>query len=99
MAIEKNYEKMAGEEVEPWDCLNFIHYREIVLNNWQNVFEKDYTLPEDKKRSGKKADKTKWMEKLSRIRNENFHVYSVTEDEFKFLEKIQMWLLPNNSYK
>lgn len=99
LAIEKNYDKKAGEEVSVWDCLNFIHYREIVLKNWQTIFEKDYTLPEDKKRSGNKTEKTKWMEKLSRIRNEKFHVYSVTQEEFQFLEKIQKWLLPNNNYR
>ena len=96
LAVEKNYDKKSGEEVSPWDCLNFINYREIVLNNWQNIFEKDYTLPEDKKKSGKKTDKTKWMEKISRIRNEQFHQYSVTEEEFQFLEKIHTWLLQDN---
>jgi len=99
LAVEKNYDKKSGEEVSPWDCLNFINYREIVLNNWQNIFEKDYTLPEDKKKSGKKTDKTKWMEKISRIRNEQFHQYSVTEEEFQFLEKIHTWLLKDNKYR
>lgn len=37
--------------------------------------------------------KTKWMDKLNKIRNQNFHVYSVMEEECRFLEKIANWLI------
>ncbi|MBV7391197.1 DGQHR domain-containing protein [Enterococcus sp. ALS3] len=96
LASDKNYGKPKEEAVDPWTCLNFIHFRDIALNNWQDLFASDYTLPEEKGRSGKKDDKTKWMVKLSSIRNENSHVYvSVKEDEYKFAEKIHNWLISN----
>ena len=33
------------------------------------------------------------MQKLERIRNENFHSYSVKEDEFQFLQELYEWLI------
>ena len=32
-------------------------------------------------------------QKIEKIRNENFHSYSVSEDEFSFLEKLYDWLI------
>lgn len=96
LASDKNFEREPGDEVDPWEeCLNFIHLREISMekSNWQDLFSKKYTLPEEKGRAGKKADKTKWMDKLNKIRNQNFHVYSVTEEEYQFVEKIYKWLV------
>ncbi len=37
--------------------------------------------------------KTKWMVKLERIRNQNFHSYSVSEEELEFLEELHDWLI------
>lgn len=92
--FNKNRELEDDEkEVEPWDCLTIIAYREIALKNWQNIFEKDYTKPSEEKMSGGKEEKTKWMVKLERIRNQNFHSYSVTEEELNFLEQLYMWLV------
>ncbi|MBO0441792.1 DGQHR domain-containing protein [Candidatus Enterococcus ikei] len=94
LASDKNYGQPQEKAVDPWTCLNFIHFRDIALNNWQDLFSNKYTLPEEKGRSGKKEDKTKWMVKLSGIRNENSHVYvSVKEEEYKFAEKIHNWLI------
>lgn len=96
LASDKNFERAQGDEVDPWEeCLNFIHLREISMekSNWQELFSKKYTLPEETGRSGKKTDKTKWMDKLNKIRNQNFHVYSVSEEEFQFVEKIYTWLV------
>ena len=95
-ASDKNYEaKTKMEEVEPWDCLNIIDYRKIAVygSNWSKVFEKNYTKSGEEKLSGGKDKKTAWMQKLERIRNENFHSYSVKEDEFEFLSELNKWLL------
>lgn len=81
------------DEVEPWDCLTIIAYREIALKNWQNIFEKEYTKPGEEKISGGKEEKTKWMVRLERIRNQNFHSYSVTEEELSFLEELHDWII------
>jgi len=95
-ASDKNYEvKTKTEEVQPWDCLNIIDYRKIATygRNWSEIFEKQYTKPGEEKISGGKEAKTGWMQKLERIRNENFHSYSVKEEEFQFLKELHDWLI------
>ncbi|MDV3753421.1 hypothetical protein CMU20_00150 [Elizabethkingia anophelis] len=92
-ALAKNRElEEEDEQVHPWDCLTIIAYREIALKNWQNIFEKEYTKPGEEKISGGKEEKTKWMVRLERIRNQNFHSYSVTEEELGFLEELHDWI-------
>lgn len=95
-AADKNYEaKTKSDEVEPWDCLNIIDYRKIATygRNWSEIFEKHYTKPGEEKISGGKDAKTSWMQKLERIRNQNFHSYSVKEDEYDFLCELNEWLI------
>jgi len=94
-AADKNYEaKTKADEVEPWDCLNIIDYRKIATHgrNWSEIFEKFYTKPGEEKIGNKEA-KTAWMQKLERIRNQNFHSYSVKEDEYDFLVELYEWLV------
>ncbi|SNS73324.1 DNA sulfur modification protein DndB [Ekhidna lutea] len=92
LANEKNREiENVEDEVEPWDCLNLIDYRKIALKNWQDCFDKAYTMPDHTK--GNKEDKTKWMVKLGEIRNKNFHSYIVSEEEYDFLVSLKEWLL------
>lgn len=95
-ATDKNYEATSkSEEVEPWDCLNIIDYRKIATygRNWSDIFEKLYTKPGEEKISGGKDAKTGWMQKLERIRNQNFHSYSVKEDEYEFLSELYEWII------
>ena len=94
IAFEKNLKiENEEDEVEVWDCLTIIAYRAIALKNWRDVFEKHYTKPTEEKISGGKDAKTQWMVKLEKLRNENFHQYSVTEEEFSFLEELHDWLI------
>jgi len=94
MAAKKNREiENEEDEKEPWDQLHLIDYREIVLKNWQKIFEKQYTRPGEEKMQGGKESKTSWMVELNRIRNENYHTYYVTEDELIFIQKIHNWLI------
>lgn len=94
LATKKNREiENEEDEVEPWDCVNIIAYRAIAVKNWQEVFEKDYTKPGEEKISGGKEEKTKWMVKLEFLRNQNVHSYFVTEDELKYLEELNAWLI------
>lgn len=81
------------KEVEHWDCLTIIAYREIAMKNWQSIFEKEYTKPGEEKISGGKEEKTKWMVKLEHLRNQNVHSYYVTEEELSFLEELNDWLI------
>lgn len=94
LATKKNREiENEEDEVDPWDCVNIIAYRAIAVKNWQEVFEKDYTKPGEEKISGGKEEKTKWMVKLEFLRNQNVHSYFVTEDELKYLEELNAWLI------
>jgi DNA sulfur modification protein DndB len=95
-AADKNYEaKTKADEVEPWSQLNMIDYRKIATygRNWSEIFEKLYTKPGEEKISGGKEAKTLWMQKLERIRNENFHTYSVKEVEYELLQELYEWLI------
>jgi len=96
MAQQKKRE--TGKKVEPWDCLHVIDYREIALKNWRDIFEKDYTRPGEKKISGGKDAKTKWIVELNRLRNQNFHSYYVTKDEIEFLRDLAIWLLKKDEH-
>ncbi|WP_316760045.1 DGQHR domain-containing protein [Pedobacter aquatilis] len=92
LAAKKNREiEEEEDEKEPWDQLHLIDYREIILKNWQKLFEKNFTKPGEEK-VGNKESKTKWMVELNRIRNENSHTYYVTSDELSFIEEIHDWL-------
>ena len=96
MANQKNRELDDNEEeYNAWDCINIIDYRRIAAygSNWRDIFEKAYTKPGEEKISGGKEEKTKWMQKLERIRNQNFHSYSVKQEEFEFLNEIHEWLI------
>lgn len=101
LAAKKNREiEDENEEKEPWDQLHLIDYREIILKNWQKLFESDYTKPGEQKISGGKEVKTKWLVEINRIRNENDHTYYVTSEELSFIEEIYDWLSsPNYSKK
>ena len=95
LAIEKNRERDANDEVDPWDCLHLSYYRQILqrdFKTWQEVFEQQYTRPGEEAKPGGWKAKTSWMGELNRIRNENAHTYSVKESEFNFLSAIHAWL-------
>ncbi|MDA9066435.1 DGQHR domain-containing protein [Flavobacteriales bacterium] len=93
-ASRKNREvENEEDEVSPWDCLTIIAYRKIALKTWRDIFEEHYTKPGEEKIRGGKEEKTKWMQKLERIRNKNFHTYSVTEEEIGFLQSLHDWLI------
>lgn len=77
------------KEVQPWDQLHLIDYRKIMVDKWR-LFQDKYAHPDAK---GNKDEQTKWLVKLENIRNQNFHIYSVTEEEFDFLREIRSWLL------
>lgn len=95
LAAEKNREILEdGKEKDGWDCLSIVDYRTIALygDNWSSLFESRYTRPGEEKMRGGKNGKTEWLARLNRIRNQNFHEYSVKEDEYAFLKDIRNWL-------
>lgn len=78
-------------DIDEWDCMHLIDYRDVIINNWQNIFEKLYTVQNSKGRS--KKDKTEWLVNLNRIRNNIDHNRSVSEEDFKYLNNIYNWLI------
>lgn len=80
------------DEVSEWDCLSIVDYRDIILSNWRDIFEKKYIIP-GLNDSGNKEDKTIWLEKLNSLSKENLQSYSVTEEDFNFLQQLEEELL------
>jgi DNA sulfur modification protein DndB len=100
MALKKNIKIEKSEnEKTAWDCLNIIDYRKVAIygSNWRDIFEEAYTQPNTSKKSGNKEDKTSWMQRLEEIRNQNFHEYSVKEEEYNFLCDLHNWLIKKKS--
>lgn len=94
IATKKNREiENVEDEKLPWDQLNLNDYRDIILKNWQKLFESIYTKPGEEKIPGGKEAKTKWIIELNRIRNENDHTYYVTNEELSFIEETYDWLI------
>ena len=95
LAVEKNREREADEEVEPWECLHLIDYKEILQGDhaiWQELFAEQYTRPGEESKRGGWTARSDWLNELNRIRNENDHTYSVKESEYNFLVAIHTWL-------
>ena len=95
LAAQKNLEREPGDELEPWECLHLIDYHSIVSYNhalWQELYQEQYTRPQDEGISGGWKEKTSWMNKLNEIRNEVDHNYAVTEEQYEFLVDIKSWL-------
>ena len=92
LAFDKNRELSDGDTpVEAWDCLTIIAYKEIALNNWNDLFDKVYTAPWQK--GGNKQQKTEWMQQIERIRNTCVHSYTVSKEDLELLEQVAKWLL------
>jgi DNA sulfur modification protein DndB len=92
--LQKNHDKPPDEEVELWDCLHLIDYKDIMQQKhelWTELFAKQYTRPGDEKKAWKSA--LDWLVELNRIRNENAHNYVVTEEEYETLVVLTEWLI------
>lgn len=95
LAVDKNRELDEEEEVEPWDCLNLIHYQDILQDDharWMELFEQRYTRPEDENKKGGWKARTSWISELNRIRNDVAHSYAVSQEDYDFLVSLKTWL-------
>lgn len=102
-ADEQTYENIASglssEAISIWDCVNLNDCREIVINgrNWSEIFDNIITRPEEVKVHGGKEAKTEWINRLFTISNKLIKAnYSVTKDEYDFINGIYKWLLTNS---
>jgi DNA sulfur modification protein DndB len=85
------------DEKSPWDCLNLIHYRDVIANrkHWSNLFQNRFTAPGSE--SLKKEVKTQWLVKLNTIRNVCDHEYSVSKEQSDFVGAVHDWLILDNA--
>ena len=90
LKTDKEYED-PETDIDEWDCMHLIDYRDVIMNNWQSLFEKKYTEPDVKGRS--KKDKTEWLVRLNKMRNNIDHNRSISEDDFVYLNKLHSWIL------
>ncbi|MEV6324973.1 DGQHR domain-containing protein [Nocardia sp. NPDC051787] len=96
LAVEKNAELDLDEEVEEWDCLYLVDYQKILVQNnelWKKLFEKRYTKPGDEHKRGSWKERTNWIGRLNKIRNDIVHGGSVREDDYEFLVTLKTWLV------
>lgn len=96
MAAQKNVDLPPDKQVGPWDCLYIIDYYTIMTQSqdlWLELFAKRYTLPSTGHPKASWRSRSSWMNELNRIRNQNFHTYTVKPSEYEFLVEVTGWLL------
>lgn len=84
-----------AKDVSIWDCVTIANCKDIAVfgSNWTDLFENDYTRPEELKISGGKNAKTAWIAKFATISNNSNASYSFSEEEYLFLKAIHSWLI------
>jgi DNA sulfur modification protein DndB len=98
-AAKMNYENnsIGGKEIEPWECISLADCQKIITfgKHWSEFFEKQYTMPGDEgRKGGTKALKTQWLNRLSKIREQqNSPTYSVLEKDYELIKNIHSWLV------
>ena len=95
-ATEKNLELPPAEQVEPWDMMYLIDYREILTQNqqlWINRFAKQYTKPGEEEKSGSWKARSSWVVDLNDIRNDVNHGRGISDEAFAVLIDLRSWLI------
>jgi DNA sulfur modification protein DndB len=85
------------DEKTPWECLNLIHIRDIMMHGsqWSNAFQKKYTIKGQE--GARKDEKTNWLVKLNTIRNNADHEYSVNKADADYVAALHDWLILGDS--
>lgn len=94
-ATEKNLDLRPNEQVQPWDMMYLIDYREIVTQNhdlWTKRFAKRYTKPGEENKPGSWKGRSSWMVELNSIRNDVNHGRPVSDDAYALLVDLRSWL-------
>ena len=96
LMVERNADRMAGQELSEWDCLYLINYRDIMTQNqelWRELFEKRYTPPGDERKSGGWKARSNWIAKVNELRNDVAHQRTVSVDDHDYLVSLHTWLV------
>ena len=98
---KQNYDNSINginKTVDIWDCVTIANCRDIAIfgSNWTDLFEKNYTRPEDTSIAGGKTAKTAWITKFATIAGNKNASYSFSEEEYLFLKSVDAWLARRN---
>ena len=96
MMVERNADRLPGQEIGEWDCLYFVNYREVMIQTqelWQELFEKRYTPPGDENKPGGRKGRTSWIAMVGDLRNDVAHQRTVSVDDHDFLITLHTWLV------
>ncbi|MES2093510.1 MAG: DGQHR domain-containing protein [Actinomycetota bacterium] len=96
MMVERNADRLPGQEIDEWDCLYFVNYREVMIQTqelWQELFEKRYTPPGDENKPGGRKGRTSWIATVGDLRNDVAHQRTISVDDHDFLTTLHTWLV------
>ncbi|MEH0109014.1 DGQHR domain-containing protein [Tersicoccus sp. MR15.9] len=96
LMVERNADRSSGQEIEEWDCLYIVNYRDVMTQSqelWRGVFEKRYTPPGDEQRPGGWKARSSWIVRVSDLRNDVAHQRTVSVDDHDFLVTLHTWLV------
>jgi DNA sulfur modification protein DndB len=96
LMVERNADRLPGQEMEEWDCLYLVNYRDLMIQTqelWQELFEKRYTPPGDENKSGGWKARTSWIAAVNDLRNDVSHQRTVSVEGHDFLTTLHTWLV------
>jgi DNA sulfur modification protein DndB len=96
LAVEKNADLAASDQLHAWDCLYLVNYREIMTDTnevWRGLFEKQYTPPGDENKPGGWRGRSDWVHHLNDLRNAVMHERTITAEDHDFLVTLKTWLI------
>ena len=96
LAVERNADRDAEHELQPWDCLYIVDFRVIMTQTqdmWRRLFEKRYTPPGDENRPGGWKARSDWIQRLNDLRNDLSHGRTIAEDDHDVLVTQTTWLI------
>ncbi len=96
--IDRNVDLPADKQLDLWDCLYLIDYKDILTRNhklWQERFEKRYTRPGEENKSGGWQKRVSWIVQLNEIRRNVSHQNSigVSDEDYALLCELRDWLI------
>jgi DNA sulfur modification protein DndB len=62
---------------------------------WSTLFQKSYTVPGQE--GLRKDDKTNWLARLNKIRNNADHEYSVSKEDADYVAALHDWIMLGSS--
>lgn len=101
-ADDRLYESVSSGETSTitiWDCVTLKECKEIITSgsHWADLFDDVLTRPEDRKISGGKAAKSKWIEQIEVLQNKlKMASYSVSTEDFDFIKSVLSWIRQSN---